>query len=79
MPTTLGGGKLGYLAIVTKATDYNRIPNAAVFHCPTDPGTFTVTHPIGVRAMILAPAEITAQKYRSIKENDYTMSVKELR
>ena len=61
-PTTLGGDQLGYLALTTKAAYYNVIPGAAVFRWPIDPGTFTVTHPIGVMAIPLTQADIAAQK-----------------
>ena len=48
VPTALRGGQLGYLALIIEAAYYNVILGAAVFRCPTDPGTFTVTYPIEV-------------------------------
>ena len=43
VPTTLGGGQLGYLALVLSETAYAAIPGAAAFLRPTDPGPFTLT------------------------------------
>ena len=40
VPTTLGGGKLGYLGLILEATIYNTIPGSAPFRRPTDPGVF---------------------------------------
>ena len=39
---TLGGGQLGYLALVISETDYNAIPNSRHFVSPTHPGVFVV-------------------------------------
>ena len=41
VPTTLGGGQLGYLALILSVADYLSIPGSAPFHRPTDPGVFT--------------------------------------
>ena len=38
--TTLGGGQLGYLALVILPADYITIPNATIFRRPADPGIF---------------------------------------
>ena len=38
--TTLGGGKLGYLTLVTSLADYISIPNSSIFRRPIDSGTF---------------------------------------
>ena len=38
VPTTLGGGQLGYLALVIPETSYATIPRAAAFLRPADPG-----------------------------------------
>ena len=49
--TTLGGGQLGYLALVISETDYNTIPNSRPFVRPTHPGVFvvnTITAIVGV-------------------------------
>ena len=43
--TNLGGGQLGYLALVLPTTSYNTIPNARAFVRPRDPGPFIVTLP----------------------------------
>ena len=45
VPTTLGGGQLGYLALVLLPAAYNTIPNAATFTRPAQLGAFTVTVP----------------------------------
>lgn len=62
--TTLGGGQLGYLALVISPTDYNSIPNSAVFRRPTDPGTFNPLPlgPILRGAVPLSAADIATQK-----------------
>ena len=64
--TTLGGGQLGYLALIITQADYLLIPGSANFLCPTDPGIFA---PILVGrptrqgpAVPLTAAEVTAQK-----------------
>lgn len=41
--TTLGGGQLGYLALVISTADYNTIPNSANFNRHTHPGVFSPT------------------------------------
>lgn len=43
--TTLGGGQLGYLALVISEEKYNTIPNATLFVHPQDPGKFEVYLP----------------------------------
>ena len=45
VPTTLGGGQLGYLALVISEEKYNAIPNATEFIRPQDPGKFEVHLP----------------------------------
>ena len=40
VPTKLGGGQLGYLALVIKPEDYEKIPNTIPFVRPTDPEVF---------------------------------------
>ena len=42
VPTTLGGGQLGYLALVLPENSYTAIPNAAPFLRPAHPGPFVV-------------------------------------
>ena len=60
--TTLGGGQLGYLALVIPPMIYNTIPGSAPFIRPTDPGTFAPINALGVRAAPLTPGDIAAQK-----------------
>ena len=62
VPTTLGGGQLGYLALVIDPVSYLTIPNAAAFQRPVDPGNFTPVLTPGVRAPALTPGEIALQK-----------------
>ena len=38
VPTTLGGGQLGYIALVLTVAAYNAIPNAIAFIRPVHPG-----------------------------------------
>ena len=73
---TLGGGQLGYLALVIDNTSYNAIPGATRFVRPVDPGIFTPTAPLGVRAVPLTPADIATQKIAYDEEKEYTTSVK---
>ena len=54
--TTLGGGQLGYLALVLSDAAYNTIPNSNYFVRPTLQGSFT---PSGVR---LTAAELSQEK-----------------
>ena len=62
--TTLGGGQLGYLALVISTADYNAIPNSANFHRPTDPGIFSPAPlgPVLRGGQHLTAAEIATQK-----------------
>ena len=43
VPTTLGGGNHGYLALVLNDSDYNAIPTTNIFIRPVDPGIFNPT------------------------------------
>ena len=43
--TKLGGGQLGYLALVLKPQDYDKITISHPFVRPTDPGTFKMIAP----------------------------------
>ena len=43
VPTTLGSGQLGYLALTLTEDEYNEIPHATPFIRPTDPGVFRYT------------------------------------
>ena len=40
VPTTLGGGQMGYLALVIAEANYNAIPASEPFERPSDSGTF---------------------------------------
>ena len=73
VPTTLGGGQLGYLALILSVADYRSIPGSAPFNRPADPGVFTpVPHPVppgpilrGQGAPVappLTPGDITTQR-----------------
>ena len=68
VPTTLGGGQLGYLALVLSENSYNAIPNATPFHRPTHPGPFVVSIPAGVTTRTtttppsISAAVVTQQK-----------------
>ena len=41
IPTRLGGGRHGYLALLLSTEKYNAITGTAAFTRPTDPGVFT--------------------------------------
>lgn len=45
VPTTLGGGQLGYLALVLPPAKYDAIPSSTPFTRPTDPGPFALQVP----------------------------------
>ena len=45
LPTTLGGGQLGFLALVLPQAKYDTIPNFEPFARPTDPGPFQLHLP----------------------------------
>ena len=46
IPTTLGGGNHGYLALLITPTEYLNIPGTTAFNRPGTPGIF---HPVGTR------------------------------
>ena len=56
VPTILGGGQLGYLALVISTASYNAITNSQPFYRPLLPGSFT---PSGVR---VSAAELSQEK-----------------
>ena len=56
VPTSLGGGQLGYLALILSTLAYDNIPNSSPFVRPTLPGLFT---PSNTR---LTAAEISEEK-----------------
>ena len=43
VPTRLGGGQHGYLALLLKDAPYLLLTGTAPFICPTDPGVFSPT------------------------------------
>ena len=45
IPTTLGGGQLGYLALVLTEEQYDSIPNSSPFIRPDNPGDFQLQVP----------------------------------
>ena len=45
IPTTIGGGQLDFLALVTAEEKYNAIPALEPFERPSDPGTFSLQVP----------------------------------
>ena len=47
IPTTLGGGNHGYLALLITATDYLNIPGITAFNRPGPPGIFRPVGTIG--------------------------------
>ena len=54
VPTTLGGGQLGYLAFVLSEEEYDTIHNTVPFVRPTDPEVFKYTPNIPT---LIAPQE----------------------
>ena len=67
VPTTLGEGSLGYLALYIKTVLYNTIPNSTPFVLPIDLGVFSPTNPIGLSMRMggpdpLTPTETATQK-----------------
>ena len=62
VPTTLGGGQLGYLDLVISANDYAAILNSAPFQRPVNPGPFIVQVPRGTqtRTSTTTPTVVTA-------------------
>ena len=65
VPTTLGGGQLGYLGLVLTPTVYNALPRAAAFTRPPNPGEFTIVEnedgrPATRGSEAVAPTPLTA-------------------
>ena len=59
IPTTLGSGQLGYLALVIAADKYDNIPNAEPFVRPEDPGSFTLQIPSRSTTSTITPRRLT--------------------
>ena len=69
VPTTLGGGQLGYLALVISPTKYDTIPNSTPFVRPPAPGQFTVQLPTSTETTLNAvtsPSTATRRTTRSV-------------
>ena len=69
VPTTLGGGQLGYLSLVISEEKYNAIPNATEFVRPQDPGKFEVHLPTTTetnQSTIQTPVPTSRRTTRSI-------------
>ena len=70
--TKLGGGQLGYLALVLKPQDYDKITISHPFIRPTDPGTFKMIAP-AVRtsrtASSTSPSTVSAVDIANAKAN----------
>ena len=69
VPTTLGGGQLGYLALVISKSKYDAIPNSTPFEKPQDPGLFEVHLPTttdSTNTSLQKPVATTRRTTRSI-------------
>ena len=64
VPTKLGGGQLGYLALGIDTTAFDALPNSNAFVRPVHPGNFTVTIPRDLRGtgVVLNSQNIVQQK-----------------
>ena len=60
VPTTLGGGQLGYLTLLLSSSDYNTIPGSVNFIRPIDPGMFIPVNPRGICTWTALTKPITA-------------------
>ena len=67
VPTTLGGGQLGYLALVITQEKYDAIPNSSPFQRPTDPGRFEVHLPTTATTTSTAVQTPTAPTRRTTR------------
>ena len=65
IPTTLGGGQLGYLALVIASEKYDSIPNAEPFVRPEDPGSFTLQIPARSTTSTITPRRSTRTSTRN--------------
>ena len=75
IPTTLGGGLLGYLALVLPPTVYLTVPNAQVFVCPVHPGPFLAS---GNRLTAADIAEEKAEHDEEIRLYNECITVEQL-
>ena len=62
VPTTLGGGKHGYLALLLPTSEYDAIEGTTPFHPPIDPGIFT---PVGTSTRATSPPRAIRTRARS--------------
>ena len=60
IPTKLGGGQLGYLALVLKQREYDNINISQPFDRPTDPGTFRMPTSASRNMRSGTPTPVTA-------------------
>ena len=60
IPTKLGGGQLGYLALVLKPREYDNITISQPFVRPTDPGTFRMPTSTSRSTRAGTPSPVTA-------------------
>ena len=67
VPTALGGGQLGYLALVISKEKYDAIPNSTPFERPQDPGPFEVHLPISSDSTNIALQTPTATTHRTTR------------
>ena len=73
VPTTLGGGQLGYLGLVITEETYNAIPASEPFDRPTDPGTFALQVPTTVA--LQSPTASTRRSTRSTARSATTADI----
>ena len=77
VPTTLGGGQLGYLALVISREKYDAIPNSTPFERPKDPGPFEVHLPTSsdtTNITLQTPTSTTRRTTRSVSRATTTPS-----
>ena len=75
VPTTLGGGQLGYLALVISKDKYDAIPISTPFERPQDPGPFKVHLPTSSDSTNIAlqtPIATTHRTTRSVSRTTAT-------
>ena len=69
VPTTLGGGQLGYLALVISKEKYDAIPYSTPIERPKDPGPFEVHLPTSsdtTNITLQTPTSTTRRTTRSV-------------
>ena len=83
VPTKLGGGQLGYLALGIATTTFDALPNSNPFVRPVHPGDFVVTIPRDLRGtgVPLTSENIAQQKARhdeQIRQYDECQAVEQI-